>query len=229
MLKNGKYFGNYFCFQSFHPTFAREILTSRKPKMKEKIVAKATEMFLKLGFKSITMDDIANEMCISKKTIYKYFINKEVLIADATETVHNTVNEVMDKVFKLNYNPIEENFEIRKVFKGIFQTTETSPLYQLKKHYPEIFDLVMSREKDDCFRFMRHNIEKGIDLGYYRGDTDIENAMRFYYTLIFHINANVKLEKEAQQQEMAALIYHTRAIATEKGVAELQKQLSINT
>ena len=49
-------------------------------KMKEKIIKKATDMFLKLGFKSVTMDDIACEMCISKKTIYKYFSNKEKLI-----------------------------------------------------------------------------------------------------------------------------------------------------
>ena len=52
--------------------------------MKDKIIAKASEMFLKLGFKSITMDDIAGEMCISKKTIYKYFCNKEVLIQEST-------------------------------------------------------------------------------------------------------------------------------------------------
>ena len=45
--------------------------------MKEKIMAKASELFLKLGFKSITMDDIAGEMCISKKTIYKYFCKKK--------------------------------------------------------------------------------------------------------------------------------------------------------
>jgi TetR/AcrR family transcriptional regulator, biofilm operon repressor len=48
--------------------------------MKDKITSKATELFLKLGFKSVTMDDIAGEMCISKKTIYKYFCNKELLI-----------------------------------------------------------------------------------------------------------------------------------------------------
>ena len=53
--------------------------------MKEKIIKKATDMFLKLGFKSVTMDDIACEMCISKKTIYKYFHNKEVLIEEGTE------------------------------------------------------------------------------------------------------------------------------------------------
>ena len=52
--------------------------------MKDKIISKATELFLKLGFKSVTMDDIATEMCISKKTIYKFFCNKEILIVEST-------------------------------------------------------------------------------------------------------------------------------------------------
>jgi AcrR family transcriptional regulator len=58
--------------------------------MKEKIITKASEMFLKLGFKSITMDDIAGEMCISKKTIYKYFHNKELLIEESTASLHKS-------------------------------------------------------------------------------------------------------------------------------------------
>ncbi len=53
--------------------------------MKDKIINKAKEMFLKLGFKSITMDDIACEMCISKKTIYKYFSNKDTLIEESIQ------------------------------------------------------------------------------------------------------------------------------------------------
>ena len=54
--------------------------------MKDKIINKAKEMFLRLGFKSITMDDIACEMCISKKTIYKYFSNREVYVTSENNT-----------------------------------------------------------------------------------------------------------------------------------------------
>ena len=63
--------------------------------MKDKIIKKATDMFLKLGFKSVTMDDIACEMCISKKTIYKYFSNKETLIEEGTEVSGNINYEVV--------------------------------------------------------------------------------------------------------------------------------------
>ncbi len=48
--------------------------------MKEVILKKTGDIFLKLGFKSVTMDDIASELGVSKKTIYKYFKNKEELV-----------------------------------------------------------------------------------------------------------------------------------------------------
>ena len=99
--------------------------------MKEKIMAKASELFLKLGFKSITMDDIAGEMCISKKTIYKYFCNKEVLIEESTEVMHKEVHQSINAIEQQNYNAIQENFEIRKMFKEMFNAGDTSPMYQL--------------------------------------------------------------------------------------------------
>jgi len=197
--------------------------------MKEKIINRATEMFLKYGFKSVTMDDIANDMGISKKTIYKYFINKEVLVTESTQSVNLQVIDTISSIAAQGYNAVEENFEIRKIFEGIFQTADTSPLYQLKKHYPEIYQHVIDREEHECFQYMRHNIERGIGQGYYRSDVDVENSMRFYWTIIMHINENTALEKEAKKLELAALIYHTRAIGTEKGIAELERQLSINT
>ena len=117
--------------------------------MKEKIISKASELFLRLGFKSVTMDDIAGEMCISKKTIYKYFCNKEVLIEESTSMVHKQVHEVIDTIVAKNYNAIHENFEIREMFREMFKNaSDTSPLYQLKKHYPEIYQNVMTHEID---------------------------------------------------------------------------------
>src|SRR6218665_32232 len=194
--------------------------------MKEKIIEKATDMFLKLGFKSITMDDIAGEMCISKKTIYIYFINKEVLIAESTQTMNRTVMEIINSIITKNFNPIEENFEIRRIFKGIFQSAETSPLYQLKKHYPEIYEKVVNTEFEECYKYLIQNVEKGIAEGYYRKGINVEHYSKMYYMLSFSINENIKSEKEARILELEALEYHTRAMATEKGIIELEKQLS---
>ena len=193
--------------------------------MKDKIISKATELFLKLGFKSVTMDDIANEMCISKKTIYKFFCNKEILIAESTEMVHKTIHESIDTIAAKNYNAIKENFEIKKMFKEMFKSGEASPAHQLKKHYPEIYDKVMSREINECNTVFKQNIEKGIQQGLYRENLDIDIYVKFYYNLIFSIHGMTSSEKESQKLELEALEYHTRAMATPSGIIELEKQL----
>lgn len=193
--------------------------------MKEKIISKASDLFLKLGFKSVTMDDIAGEMCISKKTIYKYFCNKEVLIEESTAMVHKTVHDVINTTVAKGYNAIEENFEIRKMFKEMFQATDTSPLYQLKKHYPEIYQKVMNRELNECNMCFKQNIEKGIAQDLYRKNLNVDAYVKFYYSLIFSIKENTISERESTKLELQALEYHTRAMATPKGIAELEKQL----
>ncbi|MDR6845318.1 TetR/AcrR family transcriptional regulator [Flavobacterium granuli] len=193
--------------------------------MKDKIISKASDLFLKLGFKSVTMDDIAGEMCISKKTIYKYFCNKEILIEESTEMVHKTVHEVINTIVAKDHNAIEENFEIRKMFKEMFKVADTSPLYQLKKHYPEIYQKVMSRELDQCNMCFTQNIQKGIQQDLYRKDLNVETYVKFYYSLIFSIKENTISERDATKLELQALEYHTRAMATLKGIAELEKQL----
>ena len=198
--------------------------------MKDKIIKKATDMFLKLGFKSVTMDDIACEMCISKKTIYKYFNNKETLIEEGTEVIHQKIHTLMEEVITQDHNAIAENFQMREMFKQMFQSFDHSPAYQLKKHYPEIYDKMICNEIEDCSHMFRQNIVKGIAEGLYRKQTDVEAAVKFYYTLIFSINENTMMEKDAYELEVKALEYHTRAIATPEGIIELQKQLTnLNT
>lgn len=196
--------------------------------MKEKIVNIAKDMFLKLGFKSITMDDIACEMCISKKTIYKYFSNKELLIEESTQLVHKEVRETIEKIVAKKFNAIEENFEIRRMFKEMFKYSETSPVYQLKRHYPEVYQKVVGYQIEICEGCFRDNILKGISEGLYRENIDVENYVKFYYTLIFSISENTVLEKEVSNLEQIALEYHIRAMATLSGITELEKQLKNN-
>ena len=193
--------------------------------MKEKIISKAKEMFLKLGFKSITMDDIAGEMCISKKTIYKYFANKELLIEESVQVIHNEINNIIDTITSQDFNAIEENFEIRRMFENMFKSTDTSPVYQLKKHYPEVYQKVLSDQVEMCESCFRKNIEKGITQGLYRDNLNVDAYVKFYYMLIFSINENIRSEREAIALEMHALEYHTRAMATPNGIAELEKNL----
>ena len=182
-------------------------------------------MFLKLGFKSVTMDDIASEIGISKKTIYKYFSNKDILIENTIELAFSEVQEIIIKIENLNLNAIEENFEIKRMFREMFKSAESSPIYQLKKHYPEIYNKVLTQQVSICEDCFRQNIIKGINEGLYRENLDIDNYVKFYYTLIFNINENTMLENDAHELEVKALEYHIRAMATLAGIIELEKHL----
>ena len=74
--------------------------------MKEKIIEKSNELFLNLGFKSVTMDEIASSLGVSKKTIYKYFKNKTDLVASVTEYIFNNISSGINQICSLNKNPI---------------------------------------------------------------------------------------------------------------------------
>ena len=203
----------------------KSIKVDFRERMKEKIINKEKEMFLKLGFKSITMDDIACEMCISKKTIYKYFSNKDVVIEESVEMVHKEIHETIDKIVAQNFNAIEENFEIKRMFKEMFKSAESSPIYQLKKHYPEVYAKALTSQIEVCETCFRNNILKGMNEGLYRENLDVDNYIKFYYTLIFNINENTASGIEAEELELKALEYHIRAMATLAGIIELEKHL----
>jgi TetR/AcrR family transcriptional regulator, biofilm operon repressor len=193
--------------------------------MKQNILQTATHLFLSQGFKSITMDDIAGKMAISKKTLYKYFENKETLIEACADFIHHDISIKIEAIFNQDKNAIEENFIIREMFNQMFKSDGDSPVYQLKKHYPLIYSKVHQQESEQCKDIFRLNIQKGIKQGHYKSDINVKDTVLFYYLLIFGINETFQSEKEVNQLELAALIYHTNAIATPLGLQELEKQL----
>lgn len=195
----------------------------------EEIIQIATKLFLTLGFKSVTMDDVAAKMGVSKKTLYKHFSNKEVLIEACVDFVHNEVHNKIAAIFNRNVNAVEENFIIREMFNEMFKTDGDSPVFQLKKHYPLIYEKVRDREISQCKSVFKINIEKGINQGLYKETTNSEEVATFYYLLIFGINETFQLEREVVKLELAALIYHISSIATPAGLQELEKQKQIHT
>ena len=196
--------------------------------MKDKIIEKAGELFLNLGFKSVTMDEIANELGISKKTLYKYFSNKHSLVEATTLTIHDSCFLAMDTITNKGFNAIKENFETKKMFKEMFQNASSSPIYQLKKYYPKIHQKTMEKEMVLFSECLKKNIEKGIKEGFYRNDLNIDLITKFYFSLVFSIHENTIENYKIPKLEQEVLIYHTRAIATEKGLKELEEQLVNN-
>ncbi|KAB1157186.1 MULTISPECIES: TetR/AcrR family transcriptional regulator [Tenacibaculum] len=200
--------------------------------MRDKILEKAGQMFLNYGFKSVTMDDIAGDLAISKKTLYKYFSNKSDLVDASIEAVQKAIDDTIMLIKEQKYNAIEEEFAVKKVFKEMFKNAKTSPMFQLKKYYPESYTNLIEREVcmfRDC---NSDNLEKGIEQGLYRPEIKKELVTNFYFTLIFGIfDSDYYGERmdELMKVEYEVLEYHIRAIATKKGLEVLERELKNNT
>ena len=199
--------------------------------MKETILKKSGEIFQRLGFKSVTMDDIAHELGISKKTIYKYYKNKVELVDEAITYVHERIHESITCICDKGYNAIEENYEIKKMFKDMFQNSDDSPMYQLQKYYPKTFDRIIEHEFSMFKECISKNLEKGISEGLYLENLDIDLTSKFYFSLVMSIydtQLYTYNKNTIKKLELKVLEYHTRAIATEKGIQILEEQLEKN-
>lgn len=226
MLKKCKNFGNYFCVKSFHHIFAPQFTL----KMEHKIIEKATEMYLTLGFKSVTMDDIASGMGISKKTIYQHFENKNDLVEAVTMNLFETISCGIDEILTLEKNPIEELFLIKDFVLKNLKNESTSPIYQLQKYYPQIHKTLMSRQFEKMGDCVVDNLKKGMGQDLFRDDINIELIARFYFagmTSIKDAELFNPIQFSTKEVQEAYLEYHLRGICTTKGISVLE-QLLIN-
>ncbi|SRX52841.1 TetR/AcrR family transcriptional regulator [Aequorivita sp. CIP111184] len=194
--------------------------------MKEKIIQKSTDLFLKLGFKSVTMDDIANEMAISKKTIYTHFKNKTALVKECTHNILHNITAGIDEICSHEQNPIEELFEIKKFVMGTIEAEQSSPQYQLQKYYPEIFEGIKESHFEKMMECTHTNLRRGIKNGVYRSNLDIDFIARLYFLGIHGIKDQKLFPIEKFSTEFLTeeyLEYHIRGIVTPEGFLTLTK------
>ncbi|MCH2195873.1 TetR/AcrR family transcriptional regulator [Kordia sp.] len=194
--------------------------------MKEKITITATELFLNLGFKSVTMDDIANEMGISKKTIYTHFNNKTALVTEVTSSLFCVISEGIDLICAAEKNSIEELYEIKRFVMEHLKNEKSSPQYQLQKYYPKIYATLKKKQFDVMQDCVKDNLNRGVNSGMYRNNIDVEFVARIYFTGVIGIKDNELFP--AKMFPMHSLMdqfleHHLRGICTPQGLETLQK------
>jgi len=199
--------------------------------MKKNIILKATELFMKLGFKSVTMDDIAKEMGISKKTIYTHFNNKETIIGVVTDHVFETVCHDIDAICDLNQNPIQELYAIKKRVMQYMQKEKASPTYQLQKYYPAIYNNIKQRQFSYMQQCVVKNLHRGLEQDLYRKNIEVQFVARIYFNGITGIKEESLFPHtmfEGETLYEMYLEYHLRGIVTPKGRNILKKLIQSN-
>ena len=196
--------------------------------MKEDITQKALFYFMQYGFKSFTMDDLANGLGISKKTLYEQFASKNDLVEAALDYALEMTCHQVDKFVSGEGSVIENVFRNQREVQNLFDFNSTKPIWELKKYFPKTYERMdIEFTKSDAL-FIDKLLEKGWEEGLFRKDINVSFYKVFYSSVQrLHTFSDTFDDKEFPFWDTTYTImeYFFRIIVNEKGLQELEKTL----
>lgn len=183
---------------------------------KERIKLQATDLFMKYGVRSVSMDDIANNLGMSKKTIYQFYADKDELV-DAVIQEEIRHNEECCELDRSNSeNAVHELFLAMDMVLEMFRSMNPSVLYDIQKYHPNAFLKFHKHKNDYLFSVIKANLVRGIEEDLYREDLNIEIIARFRVeSMLFPFNPEfqakvkhtlVEIEEELILQYLFGLV-----------------------
>ena len=141
--------------------------------MQERILQKAADLFLLYGIRSITMDEIALQLGISKKTIYQFFADKNELVSVVIIRILEHNRDCCHSYKNVAKNAIHEIFLAMEMVQEMFENMNPSMLYDLEKYHPVAFERFVHYKNNFLHRIIKENLEWGIKDDLYREDINI--------------------------------------------------------
>ncbi len=142
--------------------------------LKENIKKGVEELFKRYGIKSITMDDIARHLSISKKTLYQFYKDKDAVVLSFTQSLLDEYFAEMTRISEEAENVIKESFMISDFLKNNVCNVNPSILYDLKKYHIEAWNLFTNFKKNFMVTHLSASLNRGKREGYFRKDIDVE-------------------------------------------------------
>lgn len=185
-------------------------------------------MFRKYGIRSISMDDIARELGMSKKTLYQYVENKNDLVEKLLRhQIDSSKSCISDSGDQMNAIDILLDVSV-KVGKEI---SELNPaiVFDLEKFYPSLYRSFVQANREHVYTRIRENLEQGKQEGIYRLDIDSDLVSKLYVQKLIDIHnpeflSSVDFSFERVFQVM--FDNHIRGIANPEGLAYYEKQVN---
>ena len=143
-------------------------------KIKENIITEAIGLFMNYGVKSVTMDDIARHLGVSKKTIYQLFRDKEDIIMQTTEYYFRHEMQVMEDIADNAENAVDHLYKLTVCLREGMGKTSMATLYDLKKYYVKAWNQYKAFKHDVIYKSVLKNMQRGMDEGLFRLDINPE-------------------------------------------------------
>ncbi len=197
--------------------------------IKKRIIKQATSFFKAYGVRSITMDDIAKELAMSKKTIYQYFKDKNSIVV---ECVKKNILEEEDEMCSIQSeveDTMEKMFKISEHIRALLRNINPALMYDLQKYHPEAWKLHQQHMFDKTKGYLINILNQGITDGYFRSDIDVEvlATMRIYQVEMGFNTAIFPTSKfEISKLQIQLFEHFLYGICTEKGYEKIRQHKS---
>ena len=193
------------------------------------ILERASAVYMKNGIRSVTMDDLAKELGISKKTIYKYFEDKDDLIYSIIELKVEMDRALCTNSSQQSENSIDDLINLSKLIIEHVGNVNPNVFYDLKKYHSDAWELMKKHKWEFVLSMIRNNINRGIKEKIYRDDINEEIVARLYVGSTDMIMSGEvfpwpKFKFEELFREM--IQFHIMGMASEKGMKYFKKRLN---
>jgi len=196
------------------------------------IVKAVLKLYSKYGIKSVTMDDAAHELGISKKTLYSHFKDKNELVEKVIDYQCAKRQEWMSDNKIENLSALEAIIVVNRMIHNMLKEFNPSFNYDLAKYYQPIYKKFMAFNRDTMAKSMLLNLQKGKREGVYRAELNEEIIVRMHITNTENM-AKVDFYNQAgfAQEEIHREIfsYHMHAILSPKGLEKYNQLLEQET
>lgn len=192
----------------------------------EKWLKRVEDLFLRLGIKSLTMDDVARELGISKKTLYTFVSSKDDLVNKMLERHINQEKTDCGIMYSAAQNAVEELFFVMESNAQQMSQMKANVVYDLQKYHHEAWEKMREFQQGFLSNVVKMNLERGVKEGLYRDDFDIDIVTRFHIASTFQLFDETFFPQNIFKRDVIFkeyLMHYLHGILSEKGRKFIQK------
>lgn len=195
---------------------------------RDKIINETFQLTLRYGIKSVSMDDIARKLGISKKTLYQHFGNKQDLLKEMVLVAIAQEEADIKRIVAEADNALDAVISIARHFLQFLRGMSPSFSYDMKKYYPDVWRLVDNHNDEFAYKVMYDNIERGKEEGLYRTDINVDIIAKLYVQMcrlitdedIFPLASYTKTDLYH-----SIITYHIQSLVSAQGRTVLDKTI----
>ncbi|MDX2431579.1 MAG: TetR/AcrR family transcriptional regulator [Bacteroides sp.] len=191
------------------------------------IFEKVLALFKRYGTRSVTMDDIAHELGMSKKTLYQEFTDKDDLINRVIDYDMDQSKGFLEEVRQSDSNAVQELFMVNRRMHSVRTLYSPTFYFDLKRYYPEIYNRWIQNKRSNMFTVITENLRKGKQEGIYRPEIDEHIIGRLHIARIEMLEGNNIIEEHERLSNdfiQEVFIYHLHGICNEQGLKIIARE-----